>query len=217
MLTGFKKRVKKPVTEAELQRRWWWRVIDTKDRRYDPTTHTIAAKTPLGRKWKQEVELAAWRYELAIRHARKDRFQPFPKADKRLRLLLQDVPPTSQAVSFCDLPKSQNFAFWDDQNWVALPRGYWNVRASEDAVAHALLEMFRQVRKARRIRRSRGPAGKRNRPVSWRWPELLDIAHFLRTPALNPSERKKLSEARKAAEKFHFRLVETLKDETRGF
>ena len=62
----------------------------------------------------------------------------------------------------------------------------------------AFFDFIRQERIAQEIFAPRPNAGKKNRPISWRWPELMDLADLKIRP-LEDNERGSLSLARKTA------------------
>lgn len=71
----------------------------------------------------------------------------------------------------------------------------WNLRASDRALQAALLEMVKAERRRQGIKPTRNK-GNRNRPVSWRWLELIDDGR-----KLNGADRSHRSNAlKKSAE-----------------
>jgi hypothetical protein len=184
---------------------WWW-LEETTDMRYDELSHTLIAKTPKGKLWKRKVEPTARDYELARRHDRALNLPPFPMAGC-FPFLLEDIttPDNLKIYRNQDFPIGEDIEVWDDHNYGPMPVD-WNYAGSVDRAIEEFRRMFLEEKIARGITR-KGLSGIRNRPLSWRWPELMDEALFIKTPRFKPNERSQLSKARKSAKMFHSRLM----------
>lgn len=194
-----------------LWRPWWKQ--KTSDRQYDRVTNTLSAKNAQGKEWKQKKERYAHAYELARRHDRDTEWPPYTSADgKELAELLPfwSEPDNSQVARSRELPIQEDGSLWDDENW-----GPLNVDWHFSVSASKAIEEFKKLFLAEQKRRKLPPEarlGNKRRSLSWRWVELLDEAHFLKSPRHNPDDRSKLSQARKAAKRFHAMLMAVIED-----
>jgi hypothetical protein len=87
----------------------------------------------------------------------------------------------------------------DAKSWSDILQVQCDLSASDHELSSSFLSFVRRLRRERKIKSPSGPKGKRNRPVSWRWPELLDIKHYMPVEKLDDAERSKLSKAQKLA------------------
>jgi hypothetical protein len=186
---------------------WWWRKLK-RNVVFDGTTRTVRAKTRRGQIWKKAIEPMAYAYELARRHDRSAKLPPYPKS-KWIARLLKDFtkPDNSRAYRLHDLPIESDFSLWDDHNWGPLPVD-WHYTASLESAVAAFKVLYVAEQKRRGIARNpRSQQGQRNRSVSWRGIELMDVAHFKGTPRFPASERTIVSRARLVSRKFFHYLV----------
>ncbi len=192
---------------------WWWR-MGTENVEYDGETHTMRKrKEPQDKtkaaEWKDRIESCAWRYELARRQTRNDNLPPFPNAEEWLWDGMTDLASITKVYRYNDIPFDEDFDIWDDErNWSRVLNVQWNLSKSNKELVRAFIQLVEQERQEcpKKRPKTKGPIGKRNRHRSWRWAELLDIAHAIRTPRLNDNERSILSQARRAAEGCHIWL-----------
>jgi hypothetical protein len=159
---------------------WWWRPGAT-HRPFD-----FNSKNSL-----------AFNYELVKRVYRSERFVPFYALKVHHLSIIWPLSddPLQQPVSreTYDLNR-QKESGWTVPN----PILQWNLKASKRAL-HAAFDLFiQQQRDLQNIPKPRPNAGERRKPLSWRWPELMDLAD-LNVCKLDDSERSKLSVARKVA------------------
>jgi hypothetical protein len=191
------------MTENELRKKfWWWR--KSEDWTFDPVQSTTRLKpSSKNHKWKEHEELIAWWYELARRHKGKEPRPPYPEAKAKDPFILKCLEEFSQirqrrkALRVDELPVSEDPSISQKSSWSGLLQ--CDLQASDHQLTASLLQYVRAERKKRNIKAARGAKGKRHRPVSWHWPELMDLAHFIKNPALNAADRSKLSKARKLA------------------
>jgi len=178
----------------EIAKTWWWRHLPFAP--FDQVTYTTRPRK--GRYWPDQDELAAWQYEL-VRRVRRDFALPeyidLP-AWKRAGLWTQIV------LSDPSLKGSPSMILHDDINlegWTKAEPVAWNLRHSDESLSKAFLHSIRRERARQKIA-LRKNAGNRHRPVSWRWPEVLDLADA--GLALKANERSKKSQSIKQAKAF---------------
>jgi hypothetical protein len=194
----------KQSSDERFRKDWWWRRIKTRHLVFDDRKHTLKAKSRRGKLWKEVIEPLAHAYELARRGARDANLPAYPKA-RRLARLLKDFsrPESFRIYRKRDVPLESDLSFWDDDNWGPLGVD-WHYTASIEAAVVAFKQLFLAERKKRGIHRvPRGQEGRRNRSVSWRGIELLDIKYSKDKTHFPASERALVSKARAAAEKFY--------------
>jgi hypothetical protein len=188
------------ITEASLRRKFWWWRRGTRDWTFDEATSTTRMKEcSKDVEWKSGRELIAWWYELVIRHTPDTQMPRHPKADEVMLALLEDFSPSRACRSVLRvdaLPVSENHLIRNQLNWTDIWKIQCELTATDHEIARAFLRLVHEARKKRGIKSSKGAEGTRHRPVSWRWPELLDIYHHVKQPKLNHADRSKLSRAR---------------------
>lgn len=172
------------MTEKLLEERvWWWRK-DGPDWQFDTEIYTTKSKqADAPSEWKAGSELAAWRYELILRHLRVDEYKmpPYPLLHEAQRLDLlkifgqhskpQVVRPIDDIVELDPLT-----VYGEEQAWHDL-RLKVDLLAPDSAIAELVLKEITVARAAKSLSPRKQQEGKRNRSPSWLWPELMDLSH----------------------------------------
>jgi hypothetical protein len=182
---------------AKLDEDWWWR---DERRRTDLLLKSICLHG-------KDADRAAWLYELARRGANVRKLPPFYKLPEEL---------ANQWVEYFGAHRDagrmthRSTGIWNliaAPGWTRPAPIEWNLHAPFHQLARDFKMFIDMERWFQEIRPTRGPKGKatrnkgrKNRPFSWAWPELMDRADA--KEKLNNSERSSLSEARKAARAF---------------
>ncbi len=168
------------MTEDELRKKfWWWR--KNKDWTFDAQDYTTKLKpSSTNQQWKDREELIAWRYELARRHTPSDQLPPYPEAKEKYNdemACLEDFSRIGQrrkVLRIDELPVEIDLNILKKESWSGVHRFECDLEASDNQLTAGFLEYVRTGRERRNIKAGIGPKGKRHRPVSWRWPELMD-------------------------------------------
>ena len=178
----------------KLDKEWWWRDERFRD---DLVVKSIYC---LGK----DVDRGAWLYELARREANMMRLPPFHKLPEEVALnWIKLFGPDRDFV-----PKThRSTGIWNHiaaPGWTRPAPIEWNLNAPFHRLARDFKLFIEMEKWLQSISSKRGPKGKvarnkgrRNRPFSWAWPELIDRANA--KEKLNDSERSSLSEARRTA------------------
>ncbi len=184
--------------EATMEQDWWWR---DKNSRISLLLKLLVLE-------RKDADRAAWLYELARREATTQKLPPFNKLPdevflKWVECFGETEDPTKKT--------HRSTGIWNlipQPGWTRPAPIEWNLHAPLNSVVRDF-KMFIALEKFHQnIRPSeQGPKGKvsrnkgrKNRPFSWAWPELMD--RVAAKEKLNSSERSSLSEARKAARAF---------------
>jgi hypothetical protein len=177
---------------------WWWR--DKQSRRYLQLKYLCAQG--------KDADRTAWLYELARRETTSGNLPPFNQLPDELFI---------QWVERFGAPQDPNrtthrsTGIWNltaAPGWTRPAPIEWNLHAPLHSLVRDFKLFIETEKWFQNIRPSaQGPKGKatrnkgrKNRPFSWTWPELMDRADA--KEKLNSSERSSLSEARKAARVF---------------
>jgi hypothetical protein len=91
------------------------------------------------------------------------------------------------------------------EGWTKAEPVTWNLNQSDEALSQAFLATIRRERAKQRIALKKN-ASNRHRRVSWRWPEVLDLAQA--GIPLNANDRSKKSQAIKQAKCFENAVLE---------
>jgi hypothetical protein len=176
---------------------WWWR---DKDSRLSLQLKYLCLQG-------KDADRAAWLYELARREATARKLPPFNKFSdevfiqwvERFGTNLDPTKTTHRSTGIWNLKAAPG--------WTRPAPIEWNLHAPFHHLARdfkLFIEMEKWFQEIRPARSPKGNAtrnkGRKNRPFSWAWPELMDRAAA--KEKLNSSERSSLSEARKAAREF---------------
>lgn len=155
----------------------------------------------------KEADRAAWLYELARRRATARKLPPFSKLPEEVWIQWVERYGANQDPTKIT---HRSTGIWNLQaapGWTRPAPIEWNLHAPFHRLARSfklLIEMEKWLQEIRPSLSPRGNAirnkGRKNRPFSWAWPELMDRAAA--KEKLNSSERSSLSEARKAARGF---------------
>jgi len=148
-----------------------------------------------------------FRFELARRSLRNDRSRPFPFADPITRDFLFDFIPDYPPIRTRKVAPGSGEA-----KYIELPAIAFCRTASRSAILEQIGRLIDKECEARHIKLPTAPDGKRNRPFSWLWVELLDRREILEEK-LSDSDRSTLTEARRAAASFGRQLRELVKQE----
>jgi hypothetical protein len=158
-----------------------------------------------GYHWPDQDELAAWKYEL-VRRVRKDLALPdyidLP-AWKRAALWTQIVMPDPSLKGGSTMTLVGDFK--PLEGWTKAEPITWNLNQSDEALSQAFIATIRRER-ARQMIALKKNAGNRHRRVSWRWPEVLDLARA--GQPLNANDRSKKSQATKQGKRFEHTVLE---------
>jgi hypothetical protein len=200
------------MTEKELKKRccWWWREKG-QNWTFDGRNFTTKEKRDSANQtWKDQEELVAWYYELARRHIRSDESPPFPQAKDSLAVTLLDdfnrIKPRLQVLRINLMDAANDPTITRKRSWSDFLQ--CDLEAPDNQIFDSLRDYLKSERAKRKLKMRRGAEGKRHRPVSWRWPELMDIATLVENPRLNDADRSKLSKARKLSKTLHEYLVD---------
>jgi hypothetical protein len=150
----------KQISEEYLANEiWWWRP--------NVPTHPPDFKSS---------NSLAFNYELARRYKRNLKLQPFPFVAGLCRFSapeLDDAPPELWTFRHVH-DKAQK-----EKGWFSLhPNMQWNLNLCDAILQRTFLEFIHQERKKDAIPKPRRNAGRRNKPIPWRWLELMDITDF---------------------------------------
>ena len=186
------------VTKVLIERavkRWWWRHLPFAP--FDGESFTTRPRK--GHHWPDRDELAAWKYEL-VRRVRRDLDLPeyidLP-AWKRAALWTQIVLPDPCLKGGPAMTLIGGFKAIE--GWTKPDPVAWNLSHSDEALSETFLKTIRRERARQKIALKKN-AGNRHRRVSWRWPEVLDLARA--GDVLNAKDRSKKSQATKQAKSF---------------
>jgi hypothetical protein len=127
--------------------------------------------------------------------------------------LLFDLP--TKVFRYNDFPLAVDLDIRDDKYWSNVLNVQWNLRASDQDLTEAFLDIIAQERAKRKFNR-RDTRWRRTRDPSWRWPEVLDICIHHQIPRLNANDRRKRKEAAAAAKRFYDYLYQLLEDDCRS-
>lgn len=174
---------------------WWWQHED-----FTSDVATLKAKykteRPWGIPWKNCLERIAWNYELMRRSEIQGDLPSFFALSVEERMFAASLWGNESEYPSRDTsdPHKTQEHGWTPVN----PFFQWNLRLSDEALSNAFTVYIKHQREGQKIQVQPRNKGKKNRGVSWKWVELLDLAgHKVRTLADN--ERKSLSSARKQA------------------
>lgn len=186
---------------GEIAKNWWWRHLPFAP--FDSETFTTRPRN--GRSWPDQDELAAWNYEL-VRRVRGDLnladYIDLP-AWRRARLWTQIVLPDPSMQGGAAMILMGDFK--PIKGWSKAEPISWNLNLSDEALSQAFLDMIRRERAKQKVSLNKN-ASNRHRRVSWRWPEVLDLAHI--GIPLNGIDRSKKSQAIKQAKRFESAVLE---------
>lgn len=181
---------------AKLIKDWWWR----DERRHEVNVlNWFCPGKDAGR--------AAWLYELARREATLRKLPPFHKLPQELAMAwVEGFGPYREPGTITH----RSTGIWNLKaapGWTRPAAIEWNLYVPFRQLVRdfkLFIEMEKWNQEIRPTKGLKGRAsrnrGRRNRPFSWAWPELMDRAAA--KEKLNNSERSSLSEARKAAREF---------------
>lgn len=187
----------KPKTNLAERFDWWWQNKD-----FTSDAVTLRAKygtdRPWGTPWKNCLERIAWNYELARRSDIKGGLPSFFTLSTQERIFIASLWSNESDFPSRDATDPERT---QEQGWTPVnPVLQWNLRFSDEALRTTFTGYIAHYRKQQGIQVSPRNKGKKNRGVSWKWIELLDVSsHKIRI--LSDSERKSLSEARNQATK----------------
>ncbi len=224
-----KKKVGQP--EKELEARWWWRRLAFCD--VSPLEHTTDFTKKLTLEWElkfgqalryefssweKRIEVAAWRYELVRRIQPKVELPSWIELPSFTHGFL--VPAIGQNLAVCParipITPQQQEPGWSE------PMGpcQCDLRLDDTTLCRWFLSWVNNQREKQGLpvtlfpklsgKRRSYNVGNRNRKVSWRWPELMDI-HQLGNRALNNSERPLKTNAKREAEAWAEKALGALK------
>ncbi|MHC1764574.1 MAG: hypothetical protein AB9869_09730 [Verrucomicrobiia bacterium] len=193
------------LDELAIKFCWWWRT-PTAAYKYDHEYHSLDF-APLSderkcldsrcvdRRW----EFAAWHYELLRRHEAFTDWPPFNELDPdgaqhAWKGYFGDYSAEPETARIY-LDETDGFSH-DHHGWAQFPDVEWNLRAADNALSEQFIKFIHEERKAQKIVAAKGLTGRRNRPVSWLWPELLDRRDKARE-SLNRSEKELYSKAKR--------------------
>lgn len=192
------------VTQVLIERAvkcWWWRHLPFAP--FDGESFTTRPRT--GSHWPDQDELAAWRYEL-VRRVRRDLDLPeyidLP-AWKRAALWTQIVLPDPSLKGGSAMTLIGDFKPID--GWTKAEPVAWNLSHSDEALSEAFLNAIRRERARQKIALKKN-ASNRHRRVSWRWPEVLDLARA--GQPLNANDRSKKSQAIRQGKSFEHTVLQ---------
>ena len=137
----------------------------------------------------------AFNYELVRRVYRKECFVAFPRLKyPHIEIIggLCDAAPFEMPSRPAE-PQLQTEAGWTHEIHLQ-----WNLKLPDLTLQKAFLDLIHREREFQGIPKPRQNVGNRNRGLSWRWLELMDISHF-KIRLLSDAERSSLSDARTRA------------------
>jgi len=177
---------------------WWWR---DKESRLCLLLKYLCAQG-------KDADRAAWLYELARRETTAGKLPPLNKFPDEVLIQWVERFGTIQDPTRTTHRSTGIWNLKAATGWTRPAPIEWNLHAPLHSLVRDF-KLFIQMEKwSQNICASaQGPKGKatrnkgrKNRPFSWAWPELMDRADA--KEKLNNSERSSLSEARKAARAF---------------
>lgn len=177
---------------------WWWR---DKDSRINLLLKYLCLQD-------KDATRAAWLYELARRATTVNKPPPFNKLPDEVFIQWVEC---FGAIQDPTRITHRSTGIWNltaAPGWTRPAPIEWNLHAPFHRLARDFKLFIEMEKWNQNIRPpAQGPKGKvtrnkgrKNRPFSWAWPELMDRAAA--KEKLNSSERSSLSEARKAAREF---------------
>jgi hypothetical protein len=177
---------------------WWWR---DEDSRLNLLLKYLCLQG-------KDAGRAAWLYELARRGATARKLPPFNKLPDEVFIQWVEC---FGAIQDPTRITHRSTGIWNLKaapGWTRPAPIEWNLHAPFHRLVRDFKLFIDMEKWCQEIRPSaQGPNGKvsrnkgrKNRPFSWAWPELIDRA--VAKEKLNNSERSSLSEARKAAREF---------------
>lgn len=176
---------------------WWWR---DEHHRTDLLVKSICLHS-------KDADRAAWLYELARRGTTGRKLPPFYKLPEEVANQWVELFGASQDSGRITHRSTGIWNLIAAPGWTRPAPIEWNLYAPFHRLARDFKLFIEMEKWCQQIRPARGPKGKvtrnkgrKNRPFSWAWPELMDRAAA--KEKLNNSERSSLSEARKATREF---------------
>jgi hypothetical protein len=177
---------------------WWWR---DEDSRLNLLLKYLCLQD-------KDAARAAWLYELARRATIANKPPPFNKLPDEVFIQWVEC---FGAIQDPTRITHRSTGIWNLKaapGWTRPAPIEWNLHAPFHRLVRDFKLFIDMEKWSQNIRASaQGPKGKvsrnkgrKNRPFSWAWPELMDRAAA--KEKLNSSERSSLSEARKAAREF---------------
>ncbi len=218
-----KKRPKKYTEEDLCKNFWWWRRGDM-DWDFANEDFTTKMKSEHGNpRWKNGLERAIWKYELAGRD--EGNLEPVKRMSveeytwyegifcniKTGFVIINDDGTASfggERQKTLDVPKepfAQGEAVidrFDLSEMVEVGRLYLDLSLTDEALAAEFKSVLAAMRPA-----TKNPRQQRAKSPSWRWPELMDISRY-KVRVLNDSERSILSSAKAEAKSSVQRMKE---------
>jgi hypothetical protein len=185
-------------SKAAMEKDWWWR---DKDSRLNLMLKYLCLQN-------KDAARAAWLYELARRATTANKLPPFNKLPDEAFIQWVECFGAIQDPTRITHRSSGIWNLKAAPGWTRPAPIEWNLHAPFHRLVRDFKLFIDMEKWSQQIRPSKlGPKGKisrnkgrRNRPFSWTWPELMDRAAA--EEKLNNSERSSLSEARKAAHGF---------------
>jgi hypothetical protein len=175
----------------------WFRYSPPERLNYEPVANILKPRTEAGKVWKKRFELAAWRYELARRHARALGKAPWTRWDQLSQHEQNDLAAAFGAPQVSVVIPNSETAFHlveEVENFRRLE--LWiDTEAADDALK---TDFLIEVRK-----RIPQPTQQPTKPKrSWRWIEILDV-DFYKEGELTKHERDILPKVKRAAKEVY--------------
>ncbi|MDB6112655.1 MAG: hypothetical protein JWR69_4405 [Pedosphaera sp.] len=188
---------------------WWW-----KDAKYHRTREENmkiwGMPHPLGANWKNVIERFAWGYELIRRVNRKVNLPSFGRLADFERQILPSLEDVFRPGPFRNaLREGQG----TEDGWTrsdALLQ--WNLNCSDAELSASFLQYIHGVRFTQGVKPPKKNQGRKNRPVSWRSHELLDLQEC-ETQICSDSERSAISVAKKQGKILSRKLFDAVQKE----
>ena len=201
-----KKKVGQP--EKELEVRWWWRrlefcsfsLVNYTTCRQKPEKQAVKSewdRWTLFLTWRDSIEIAARRYELVRRLRPESKLPSWIELSNHAQRSLNKAIGKELFTSNFKIiqPPKVLSGYWS--NVPATESHHYNLQASDSRLCKLFLMWIDEQRKmhgfavpkSKSGKRGSYKVGNRNRKVSWRWPELMDI-HRLGSRSLENKERR---------------------------